>query len=148
MQIRDKDVKEARMKKDRRRREGKEQFDATHQIYSNPISEKDLVLAYNIKLMDQDKSRNTKLLYRWLGPYRVRYADQLKGYYVLEELDSTALRRTYAGNRLKQFVKRDGFWYSPKDEVNNEYIPANKYFKTDIELEKEAVIEYYKQNST
>jgi RNase H-like domain found in reverse transcriptase/Integrase zinc binding domain len=148
MQMRDEDVEEARMKKDRRRREGKEQFDATHQIRSNPISEKDLVLAYDIKLMDQDKSRNTKLLYRWLGPYRVRYADQLKGYYVLEELDGTALRRTYAGNRLKQFVKRDGFWYSPEDEVDNEYIPANERFKTDAELEKEAVAEYHERNST
>jgi hypothetical protein len=72
----------------------------------------------------------------------------LKGYYILEELDSTIFRRIYTGNRFKQFIKRDGFWYSPKDEVNNKYIPVNEYFKTDIELEKEAVIEYYKQNST
>jgi hypothetical protein len=148
MQMRDEDIEEARMKKDRRRREGKEYFDSTHQIRLKPIAEKDLVLAYDVKLMDQDKSRSTKLLYRWLGPYRVRYANQLKGYYVLEELDGTALRRTYAGNRLKHFVKREGFWYSPEDQVDYEYTPANERFKTDAELEKEAIAEYHERNST
>jgi hypothetical protein len=71
----------------------------------------------------------------------------LKGYYILEELNSTIFRRIYTGNRLKQFIKRDGFWYSPENEVDNEYIPVNKRFKTDTELEKETVTEYYKRNS-
>jgi len=46
----------------------------------------------------------------------VREANQLKGSYVLEELDGTPLKGTYAGNRLKKFVKRDQYWYSPDDE--------------------------------
>ena len=148
MLMRDEDVEEARMKKDRRRREGKEYFDATHQIRSKPIAKDDLVLAYDVKLMNQDKSRSTKLLYRWLGPYKVKKADQLKGYYVLEELDGTELRRTYAGNRLKQFVKRKGFWYSSEDHVGPEPKPANERFKTDSELEREAIEEYNELNST
>ena len=71
----------------------------------------------------------------------------MKEYYILEELNSIVFRRIYTGNRFKQFIKRDGFWYSPENEVNNKYIPVNKYFKIDIELEKKAVIEYYKRNS-
>ncbi|KAF8854642.1 hypothetical protein BDZ45DRAFT_566789, partial [Acephala macrosclerotiorum] len=51
-------------------------------------------------------SKNTKLLYKWLSLYRVRQANQLKGSYLLEEVDGTAIRRLYAGNRLKKFVKR------------------------------------------
>jgi hypothetical protein len=72
----------------------------------------------------------------------------LKGYYILEELNSTILRKIYTGNRLKQFIKRDGFWYSPKDKVDNKYISINECFKTNTELEKKAVIKYYKRNST
>ena len=116
IEMRDEDLEESRLKKNRRRAEGQEYFDATHQIRKSPIKEEDLVLAYDVKLIDQDKSRNTKLLYRWLGPYRIRKADQLKGSYVLEELDGTLVKRTYAGNRLKKFVKRNRYWYSPEDE--------------------------------
>jgi DNA primase len=52
IQIRDKNIKEARIKKDRRYWKGKEQFDTTYQIRLKPISERDLVLIYNIKLMN------------------------------------------------------------------------------------------------
>ena len=116
IQMRDEDIEESRHRKNRRRAEGQEYFDSRHQIRKTPIEAKDLVLVYDIKLIDQDKSRSTKLLYRWLGPYRVREANQLKGSYVLEELDGTPLKGTYAGNRLKKFVKRDQYWYSPDDE--------------------------------
>jgi hypothetical protein len=34
-----------------------------------------------------------------------------------------------------------------KNKVNNKYIPINKYFKTNMELEKEILIEYYKRNN-
>jgi hypothetical protein len=62
--MQDEDVQESRLRKDRRLKEGKEHFDATHQIRATPIGEGDFVLAYDVKLMDQDKSKNTKLLYR------------------------------------------------------------------------------------
>jgi hypothetical protein len=52
LMMRDEDIEEARLKKDRRRYEGKENFDLRHQIRPAPIKEGDLVLAYNIKLID------------------------------------------------------------------------------------------------
>ena len=53
-------------------------------------------------------SSNRKLSYRWLGPFRVSQADQVKGTYLLEELDGTRMRGTYAGSRLKKFILRQG----------------------------------------
>jgi hypothetical protein len=50
--IRDEDIEEVWIKKDYRRREGKEYFDTTYQIRSKPIIKDDLVLAYDVKLMD------------------------------------------------------------------------------------------------
>jgi hypothetical protein len=50
--MRDEDIEEARIKKDYRYREGKEYFDATYQIRSKPITKDNLVLAYDVKLMD------------------------------------------------------------------------------------------------
>ena len=55
-------------------------------------------------------SQNRKLSYKWLGPYRVRKAIPEKGTYILEEFDGTQLTSTYAGNRLKKFVKRNRFY--------------------------------------
>jgi hypothetical protein len=73
----------------------------------------------------------------------------LSGYYVLTELDGTLIRRTYAGNRLKRFVKGKGYWYSPDDEVfeptSNE--PSSSYRMNDG-LEQEAIDEYNAKNTT
>ena len=55
-------------------------------------------------------SQNRKLSYKWLGPYQVRKAIPEKGTYILEEFDGTQLTSTYAGNRLKKFVKRNRFY--------------------------------------
>jgi hypothetical protein len=147
LEMRDEDIEESRLRKNRRRAEGKAYFDAIHQIRRKPIQAGDLVLVYDVKNIDQDKSKNTKLLYRWLGPYKVREANQLKGSYVLEELDGTLLRRTYAGNRLKQFVKRDQYWYSFDDEVEGP-TPEEVEFRTDAELEDEAAAEFYARTTT
>jgi hypothetical protein len=116
VEMRNEDMEESRYRKNRRRAEGQEHFDATHQIRKTPLKDGDLVLVYDIRHIDKDKSRNTKLLYRWLGPYRIQRSNQLKGSYVLEELDGIPLARTYAGNRLKKFVQRNQYWYSPDDE--------------------------------
>jgi hypothetical protein len=62
---------------------------------------------------------------------------------VLEELDGTPLRRTYAGNRLKRFIKREKYWYSLEDEVYNEPEPEESSFRTEAELEDDAIAEYY-----
>jgi hypothetical protein len=55
-------------------------------------------------------SRNRKLSYKWLGPYRVQKAIPDKGTYILEEFDRTTLAGTYSGNRLKKFVERHSFY--------------------------------------
>ena len=55
-----------------------------------------------------DMSTNVKLAFKWLGPYKVQMADQIKGYYILVEMDGTRLKGTYAGNRLKKFIQMDG----------------------------------------
>ncbi len=146
--MRDEDVEESRLRKERRRLEGKEYFDAHHQIRKRAIKEKDFVLVYDVKDMDVDKSRSTKLQYRWLGPYKVLKASS-SGYYVLAELDGTPIRRTYAGNRLKRFVKRKNYWYSPDDEVFEPtgQEPSSSY-RTNDELEQEAIDEYNARNST
>jgi hypothetical protein len=64
-------------------------------------------------------SRNRKLSYKWLGPYRVQKAIPEKGTYILEEFDGTTLSGTYAGNRLKKFIEREGF-YTPAATNHNE----------------------------
>jgi hypothetical protein len=91
------------------------------------------VLTYDVRLMDQDKSRKTKLLYRWLGPFRVKKANKLKGSYVLEEMDGTQLKRTYAGNRLKKFLTRDGKWDSEESDASAGQIDAEDEPGSDAE---------------
>jgi hypothetical protein len=71
--------------------------------------EGDVVLRHNAQL-ETDISTARKLAYKWLGPYRIRTAVSEKGTYILEEFDGTKLPRTYAGNRLKKFIKREGFY--------------------------------------
>jgi len=95
--------------------EGKESFDRTRQIRQTEIKEGDLVLKYN-SITEVDMSRNRKLSYKWLGPYRVRKAIPKKGTYILEEFDGTQLAGTYSGNRLKKFVVRNRFYGPVTDE--------------------------------
>jgi hypothetical protein len=57
-----------------------------------------------------------KLAYKRFGPYRVRTAIPEKGTYILEEFDGTLLPGTFAGNRLKKFVKCEGI-YKPVRSV-------------------------------
>jgi hypothetical protein len=71
--------------------------------------EGDVVLRHNAQL-ETDMSTARKLAYKWLGPYRIRTAVSEKGTYILEEFDETRLPGTYAGNCLKKFVKREGFY--------------------------------------
>jgi len=64
IEMHDEDIKESRLRKKRSRKKGQKHFDAYHQIRKEPIREGDFVLAYDVKLINQDKSKNTKLLYR------------------------------------------------------------------------------------
>ena len=109
LQGRDEDLDEVRLRKQRKRIEGKESFDQSHQIRQTEIKEKDLVLRHD-SVAEIDMSRSRKLSYKWLGPYRVRKAIPDKGTYILEEFDGTELAGTYSGNRLKKFVQRSRFY--------------------------------------
>jgi hypothetical protein len=106
---RDEDLEEVRLRKQRKRMEGKDSFDRTHQIRHIEIKEGDLVLRHD-SMSNFDMSRKQKLSYRWLGPYRIQKAIPEKGTYILEEFDGTALTGTYSGNRLMKFVERQRFY--------------------------------------
>mgnify|MGYP003623026401 CR=1 FL=1 len=64
----DEDLEEVRLRKQRKRMEGKEAFDRTRQICHTEIQEGDLVLCHD-SIAEIDMSQNQKLLYKWLGPY-------------------------------------------------------------------------------
>jgi len=131
VEMRDKDIEEAVLRKERHRKENAAYFDENHRLRTEPIHKDDIVLAYDVKQIDQDMSSKTKLLFRWLGPYRVTIANQEKSTYKLEELDGTPIRRTYAGNRIKRFVKREGYWFSVEDHEDDEEslpVPPNARF--------------------
>jgi hypothetical protein len=105
----DKDLEEVCLQKQQKRIEDKEAFDRTCQIRSIEIKKGDLVLCHD-SIAEIDMSWNQKLLYKWLGPYRVKKAISEKGTYILEEFDSTELSGIYAGNRLKKFIEQQRFY--------------------------------------
>jgi len=105
LQRRDEDYEEISLKLRRAREQGKEHFDATHVLHTTPIEAGEMVLLHNT-MREKDMSRDQKMLFRWLGPYRVKKAITLKGTYVLEELNGAELGGTVAGNRLKRFHVR------------------------------------------
>ena len=109
LRLRDEDIEEVKLRKQRKRMEGKEAFDGSHRLRQGDIVEGDVVLRHNAQL-EADMSTAKKLVYKWSGPYRIRTAVLEKGTYILEEFDGTRLPGTYAGNRLKKFVKRKGFY--------------------------------------
>jgi hypothetical protein len=125
VEMRDEDMQEAMLQKDRFRRQNQAYFDSHHRLRRDLINEGDIVLVYDIITIDVDKSNSTKLNYRWLGPYRVTAADQQKGSYSLAELDGTPMSRTYAGNKLKKFTSDDGYYRSLEDREDTvEELPA------------------------
>ena len=108
-----------KLRKRRKRIEGKEAFDNSKRIRTSQIGVKDVVLKHDAK-KEMDRSTIRKLSYKWLGPYRVRTAETEKGTYELEEFDGTPLPGTHSGNRLKKFVKREGFYEPVENEEESE----------------------------
>jgi hypothetical protein len=51
-------------------------------------------------------SRDQKMQFRWLGPYKVKKTIALKGTYTLKKLNGAELGKTVTGNRLKRFYSR------------------------------------------
>lgn len=70
-------------------------------------------------------SRQSKLHFKWQGPYRIQDGIPRKGTYLLEELDGTTLRGTFAGNRLKEFHVRDASLLPANDAVMLEFNEEN-----------------------
>ena len=65
----------------------------------DPLDHGELVLVYNKSLEDQ---WGKLFANRWNRPFKVK--EQLpKGSYLLEELDGTELKRTYAASHIKRF---------------------------------------------
>ena len=75
------------------------------------------MLYYDTFIVDQDKSKSTKLSWQWLRPYRVATVDSLKSIYILEDIDRAGLRGTFSGSRLKKFVQRDRYFWATDKEV-------------------------------
>lgn len=105
LERREEDMEEVGLHLRRMREQSKEVFDATRNVRTGRLIAGTLVLLHNHK-KEVDMSRDQKLSFRWLGPYRVRDVVEDRGTYLLEELDGAQLRGTYAGSRLKPFVQR------------------------------------------
>jgi hypothetical protein len=107
LERREEDLEEAALHLRRAREMNKEAFDQVHdhQIRDAPLEKGSLVLRRN-HIRDVDMSRQEKLSFRWLGPFRVRDVVTSTGTYLLEELDGSLLRGTFAGAALRPFVPR------------------------------------------
>ena len=103
-QRREEDLEEATHRLRSTRIANGEDFDARRRIRVEPLEVGELVLMHNAK-RETDMSTAKKLDYRWSGPYRITLLNE-KGTYHLAELDGTACKGTFAGNRLKKFVAR------------------------------------------
>ena len=119
LELRDADLDKVALRKRRKQEEGKEAFDDSRRIQGTQLDVGDMVLKHDAK-KEQDMSSWNKLAYHWLGPYRICAAMMEKSTYVLEELDGTRLLGTHAGNRLKKFVKHEGFYELAEDEGNED----------------------------
>lgn len=95
---RDEDLEEATLRLQRKRIERGEQFDESRQVRMSMLEEGAIVLVHDAA-QEVDMSRRSKIGFRWL----------------LQELDGTLLAGTFAGNRLKRFIRREGFMISADD---------------------------------
>jgi len=61
-------------------------------------------------------SSKHKLEYKWMGPYKVWYANPEHSTYRLMEIDGTVLKGTFPGRRLKRFERRGGYLFPDSEE--------------------------------
>ena len=90
----------------RRRLEAKELWEEQHERVVRSAWEQlavgDLVL---VKIVQLDKGFGRKLDFRWLGPYEIVKAYSDRNYYQQAELDSSLLKKTTHGDRLKKYFQ-------------------------------------------
>jgi hypothetical protein len=105
LERREEDLEEAKLRLRRMREVGKECFDERKVLREEKIEIGHLVLVHDT-FGAMDKSSSKKLSFRWFGPYRIASVIPDKGIFMLEELDGSHLRGTFAANRIKRFFPR------------------------------------------
>ncbi|PLW40210.1 hypothetical protein PCANC_17965 [Puccinia coronata f. sp. avenae] len=95
-----------------------------------PLDPGDLVLVYNKSLEDQ---WGKLFANRWNGPFKVK--EHLpKGSYLLEELDGTELKRTYAASHIKRFFPRG----RNLEDIQQEEVDSEEHGLSDQSQQSEA----------
>lgn len=135
LEMREEDMEEARLHLRRAREMNKEYFDQVHNLRHEHLEVGDLVLLHDTK-NEKDMSRNMKLAYRWVGPYRIKEIIAGKGTFVLEELDGAQLGGTVAGNRLKKFFLREEPAELQQTDEESEFLLASR-LNEDFEKEED-----------
>ena len=77
---------------------------------------KNLVLLYDIKL---DKRYNIKLFFKSLRLFKIREANDIKSFSILEEINKTTIKETYLENQLKRYVNREKIYQLFVELKNN-----------------------------
>jgi hypothetical protein len=83
---------------------------------TEPLQPGSLVLVYDVVRNKIRKDTARKLLPRWLGPYRIVDRSEHSRSYKLETMDGTAVRGTFAPDRLKEFQQDDEGWWRSDDD--------------------------------
>ena len=95
-----------------------------------PLDPGDLVLVYNKSLEDQ---WGKLFANSWNGPFKVK--EHLpKGSYLLEELDGTELKRTYAASHIKRFFPRG----RNREDIQQEEADSEEHGLSDQPQQSEA----------
>ena len=128
---RDADLEEAGLHLRRMRENGKEAFDDSHVVRREELKIGDLVLVHDTA---KEKNYSVKLQYKWFGPYRVKEVISGKGAYILEELDGSELKGSYAGSRLKRFTARDGSLQNVPERTERSTAVPNENPRTELRV--------------
>ena len=84
-----------------------------HRPATRQIKVEDMVLVYDVPRAI-NLSRNSKVTYRWNGPYKVSKITD-KDTYLLKTPAGAELAGTFASNRIKLYVQSKEGWYEPSD---------------------------------
>ena len=128
LQRRDKDLEEATLYLQLMRLERKERHDLKYGIGKEKLAVESIVLLHDTR---REKDMSQKLLFKWLGPYRICNAVKDKGTYVIEELDKLRLAGTFAGDRLKKFHLRQQLQLDHVPDLDLEEKPPLDKFLAD-----------------
>ena len=103
-QKRNENLKKVVLHLKRMKKQNKKLFDDEYQLRKIFLNADDLMLKHDIKL---DNKHDLKLIFRWDESFRIQRANSIKEIFILKEMNKTRRKRTYAGNRLKQFKTKN-----------------------------------------